>query len=338
MRWARIAGWGLLALVFLISVAFGAGVLWYQGPGSAALRAILLIVWLAFSGACLIWFWRRRDGRVALAYVVPFGALALWLASIPPRNDRLWSFEMAQLLTYERQGDDIVLHNVRNFDWTGPMEARPSWERRRYDLTKLKGVDVLSLYFMGDTIAHTYFSFVWDGGEALSISVEIRKEKGEAYSPIGGFFKAYELAILAGDEHDFYGWRVYYPSEDIQLFHTRATPEEARTLLLKLLDAANALAVHPAYYNTLTDNCTSETWMLTEAMGADHPIDRRMLLSGYLPDMLYDMKLIDTSHPLSELREKGHILGRAKSALEQGLTGAAFSNALRDGIPPITEK
>jgi hypothetical protein len=140
---------------------------------------------------------------------------------------------------------------------------------------------------------------------------------------------------LAGDERDFYGWRVFYPKEDIQLFHTRATSEEARALLIKLLDAANDLAAHPTYYNTLTDNCTTETWMLTEAMGADHPIDSRMLLSGYLPDMLYDLKLIDTALPLSELREKGHIMGRAKSALDQGLTGVAFSNALREGIPPI---
>lgn len=333
MRWRGILGWGLIALVFLISVAFGLGVIWYQGPSDMVLRGAVAITWLVFSGACAVWFWRMRDARGLAVYSLPFAALALWLASIEPRNDRDWSFEMAQLMTYERQGDDIIVHNVRNFDWTGPTEAHVSWERRRYDLTKLKGVDVLSLYFMGSTIAHTYFSFIWQDGEALSISVEIRKEKGESYSEIGGFFKAYELSILAGDERDFYGWRVFYPKEDIQLFHTRATPSQARELLIKLLDAANDLAVHPAYYNTLTDNCTSETWMLTEAMGADHPVDRRMLLSGYLPDMLYEMKLIDTSHPLAELRETGHIMGRAKTALDQGLTGTAFSNALREGIP-----
>jgi hypothetical protein len=333
MRWGRIFGWGLLTLIFLISIAFALGVIWYQGPDAIALRAVLIVAWLGLSGACAVWFWRGGDGRAALAYLVPLGALALYFASIEPRNDRDWSFEMTQLMTYERQGDEIVVHNVRNFDWTGPMEAHERWEERRYDLSKLKTVDVLSLYFMGSTIAHTYFSFVWEGGEALSLSVEIRKEKGESYSEIGGFFKAYELSILAGDERDFYGWRVHYPKEDIQLFHTRATPEEARTLLLKLLDAANKLAKQPTFYNTLTDNCTTETWMLTESMGADHPIDTRMLLSGYLPDMLYDLKLIDTSHPLAELREKGHILPRAKAALAQGLTGGGFSQALREGVP-----
>ena len=333
MRLSAIFGWGFLALIFALSVAFAVGVIWYQGPSALVLRAALIAAWLVFSVVCLLWFRRRGGGLAALAYVVPLGALALYFGSIEPRNDRDWSPEMAQLLTYEHTGDQVVLHNVRNFDWTGPRAAHERWEERRYDLTKLKGVDVLSLYFMGDSIAHTYFSFVWEGGEALSLSVEIRKERGESYSEIGGFFKAYELSILAGDERDFYGWRVFYPKEDIQLFHTRAMPVQARELLLKLLDAANKLAAQPTYYNTLTDNCTTETWMLTEAMGADHPIDRRMLLSGYLPDMLYEMKLIDTSHPLSELRENGHIMGRAKTALDAGLTGAAFSNALREGIP-----
>jgi hypothetical protein len=291
--------------------------------------------WLVLSVVCAVWYWRARDGRPWLLYLVPLGALGLYFASIEPRNDRDWSPEMTQLLTYNREGETIVVSNVRNFDWTGPMQATERWETRRYDLSKLRSVDVLSLYFMGETVAHTYFSFVWESGEALSLSVEIRKEKGETYSQVGGFFKAYELSILAGDERDFYGWRVHYPKEDIQLFHTRATPEQARVLLLKLLDEANKLAQQPTFYNTLTDNCTTETWMLTEAMGADHPIDARLLASGYLPDMLYDLKIIDTSHPLAELREAGHILPRAKTALDQGLTGGAFSNALREGVPAL---
>jgi len=334
----RILGWGLLALAWLISVFFAFGVLWYQSPDAIALRVALLIAWALLSAFCGVWFWRQRDWRALAAYGVPFAALTIWFALIPPRNDRDWSPEMTQLLSFERQGDEITLKNVRNFNWTGPLTAEEHWETRHYDLAKLKSVDVLSLYFMGPTIAHTYFSFVWEDGEALSLSVEIRKEKGEVYSEIGGFFKAYEISILAGDERDFYAWRLFYPKEDIQLFHTVANPAQARQLLLKMLDGANKLAATPAWYNTLTDNCTTEAWMLTEAVGADHPIDSRMLFSGYLPDMLQEMEILDTTHPLAELREKGHILPRAKAALDQGLTGVAFSNALREGIPPLPQQ
>ena len=199
-RWGAIVGWVLLGFVWLLSVVFAFGVLWYQGPSSIALRLALLVAWASLSAACSVWLARRRDWRAWAAYGMPFAALTIWFAFIPPRNDRDWSPEMTQLLSYEHAGDEIVLRNVRNFNWTGPLQADAHWETRHYDLTKLKSVDVLSLYWMGPSIAHTYFSFVWENGEALSLSVEIRKEKGEAYSEIGGFFKAYELSILAGDE------------------------------------------------------------------------------------------------------------------------------------------
>jgi len=237
-------------------------------------------------------------------------------------------------MTYAAKGDTIVVSNVRNFHWTGPATAEPRWETRTYDLTTLAHVDVLSLYWKGPGIAHTYFSFVWQSGEALSISVEIRKEKDEAYSPIGGFFKAYELAVLAGDERDFYGWRVFFPAEDLQLFRTRATPAQARTLLLALLDNANRVAAAPVFYNTLLENCTTEVWMLTAAMGKGAPVDWRVLASGYLPDFLHDQGLLATTEPVAELRKRGHVLPAAKLALDQGLSGARFSTALRADVNP----
>ena len=322
-------------LAVALSAVFASGVLWYQGPEHWLARAVLVSAWLSLAVLCAVRFVREGSTRALIVYAVPFATLVVWFSLIEPRNDRVWSPEMARALTYAREGDAIVVSNVRNFNWTGPETADEHWETRRYNLADLKSVDVLSLYWKGPRIAHTYFSFVWTNGEALSLSVEIRKEKGEAYSPIGGFFKAYELSILAGDERDFYGWRVFYPKEDIQLFHTRATPAEARTLLLKLLDLANEVAKTPVFYNTLTDNCTTEVWMLTETLGRDRPNDWRILASGYLPDFLHELGILDTSRPLAELREKGRILPRARTALDGGLTGTAFSTAIREGAPPF---
>jgi hypothetical protein len=326
----------LVVLGFVASAVFAAGVLWYQGPEAWLIRAALIAAWLAFAVACAVGFFRGAGARTLIGYAAAFAALALWFALIEPRDDRVWSPEMARTLTYERDGNVIILSNVRYFDWTAPATAIERWEKRRYDLNALKSVDVLSLYWKGPRIAHTYFSFVWSNGEALSISVEIRKELGEAYSPIGGFFKAYELAILAGDERDFYGWRVFFPKEDIQLFRTRATPSEARALLLALLGSANELAKTPVFYNTLTENCTTEVWMLTESLGVGKPNDTRILASGYLPEFLYDLKILDTAHPLTILRNEGHILPAARVALDRGLVGPAFSRAIREGIPPFS--
>lgn len=323
----------LVIAVFVLAAAFAAGVVWYHTPAGKLINGTLALAWFAFALACITVYVRGKDWRALAAVGGPLVVILIWFVLIQPSNDRVWSPEMARLLTYAREGDTIIVKNVRNFDWTGPKTANERWETRRYNLAELKSVDVLSLYWKGPRIAHTYFSFVWQDGEALSLSVEIRKETDETYSPVAGFFKAYELSILAGDERDFYGWRVHFPKEDIQLFHTRANAQQAGKLLIALLDAANKRAVEPEFYNTLTENCTTEVWMFTEAMGLSAPFDWRLFASGYLPDFLHDIKLLASPRPVAELREAGHIMPRVRSALDRGLTGPTFSNAIREGIP-----
>ncbi|MEQ1867734.1 MAG: DUF4105 domain-containing protein [Micropepsaceae bacterium] len=323
---------GLLIAGLLLAAAFAAGVVWYHAPSGKLINGTLALAWFAFALACIAVYLRRNDWRALAALAAPFAAILMWFILIEPSNDRVWSPEMARLLTYMREGDALTVKNVRNFNWTGPKTADERWETRRYSLTQLKSVDVLSLYWKGPRIAHTYFSFVWQDGEALSLSVEIRKETDESYSPVAGFFKAYELSILAGDERDFYGWRIHFPKEDIQLFRTRANSGEAGKLLIALLDAANERAVKPVFYNTLTENCTTEVWMLTDAMGLGAPFDWRLFASGYLPEFLYDLKLLDGSRRIEDLRAAGHVMPRVRAALDRDLTGAAFSNAIREGV------
>lgn len=318
---------------FVLGGAFAAGVIWYHAPAGKLINGVLALAWFAFALACVGVYVRGKDWRALAAVAAPFAVVLTWFILIQPSNDRVWSPEMARLLTYSRDGDTLTVKNVRNFDWTGPKTANERWETRRYNLSQLKSVDVLSLYWKGPRVAHTYFSFVWQDGEALSLSVEIRKETDETYSPVAGFFKAYELSILAGDERDFYGWRVHFPKEDIQLFHTRANSSEAGKLLIALLDSANEHAVEPEFYNTLTENCTTEVWMFTDAMGLGEPVDWRLFASGYLPEFLYDLRLLDRSRSIEDLRATAHIMPRVRAALDRDLTGAAFSNALRGGIP-----
>jgi hypothetical protein len=323
----------LLIAAMVIGGVFAAGVIWYHASENKATNALLALAWLGFAITCVVSYWRSSDWRAVAAIAFPFAAILVAFILIRPSNDRIWSPEMARLLTYTRDGDTITVKNVRNFDWTGPKKAGEHWETRRYKLSELKSVDVLSLYWKGPRVAHTYFSFVWANGEALSLSVEIRKEVDENYSPIAGFFKAYELSILAGDERDFYGWRIHFPKEDLQRFRTRANTAEAGKLLITLLDAANDLAAHPEFYNTLTENCTTEVWMLTDALGLGEPLDWRMFASGYLPDFLYDLKILDTTRPLAELREHAHTMPAVRKAMAEGLTGPAFSNAIRNETP-----
>lgn len=331
-RVLRGLGLALICVALALTAAWAFGAFWYQLPVPALGRLAVGGAWVLLALWALVRNCQRRYGPT-LAYGLALVGLLVWWSTILPRNDREWTHEMAQSLTYTRDGDVITVRNIRNFDWTSLTEAAARWETRRYKLSDLEGVDVAVLYWAGPMIGHTYLEFGFRDGQVLSLSIEVRRERDEPHSSIAGFFKAYELAVVAGDERDFIAWRIHDPSQTVQLFRTRTEPWEAQLLLLALLDKADALAATPEFYNTLTNNCTTVIWSLSGDMGDALPADYRVVLSGYLPDYLYDLGRLNTGFPLEELRRGGEIMPKAAAAVEAGLTGPAFSAALREGIP-----
>src|SRR5262249_45004567 len=129
---------------------------------------------------------------------------------------------------------------------------------KAYDLTKLKTVDFLRVPFPEtDELAHTMLSFGFDDGEYLALSVEIRKEQEETYNPVWAMFNKYELMYVLGDERDLIGLRSNFRRNDVYLYETNATPEQVRKLFEGVLARANKLKKEPEFYNTLTNNCTT---------------------------------------------------------------------------------
>src|SRR5450432_676679 len=105
--------------------------------------------------------------------------------------------------------------------------------------------------------AHTIVSWDFDDGQHLAISIETRKEKGESYSALRGFFRQYELYYVVADERDLVGVRTNYRDEQVYLYRIRAPVSQARALLIDYLNEVNHLADHPQWYNALTQNCTT---------------------------------------------------------------------------------
>ena len=73
--------------------------------------------------------------------------------------------------------------------------------------------------------------------------------------------------------------------------------------------------------------------MLTDALDLGKPRELRIFASGYLPAFLHDLKIRDTKRPISELREHAHTMPAVRKAMADGLTGPAFSSAIRAGTP-----
>ena len=94
----------------------------------------------------------------------------------------------------------------------------------------------------------------------------------------------------------------------------------------------NELKDHPAFYNTLTTNCTTDILFHTRVNPGALPLSWKVLLSGYVPRYAYEHGRIDTSLPFAELRRRSRVNERAQAADQ----AADFSKRIRDGLPGMT--
>jgi hypothetical protein len=300
--------------------------IWFRLVPASPLRELLAGGFLLLALAAIVCLGLRRWRVVALCgacFVVVFG----WWATLQPSNDRNWSDDVARTASGTVEGDTLMVGNVRNFVWRSDTDFDSRWETRTYDLKELTGIDLIMSYWAGEPIAHTILSFGFANGQQLAFSIEIRKERTEAYSALAGFFRHYELAFVAADERDVVGVRANVRDEDVRIYRLRVTPSEARALLLEYIAEANDLARAPRFYNSLTTNCTTQIIRMVRVLQPDLSLDYRMLLSGYVPDYLYDRGELDTDMPFEVLRDRSHIKGKAAS------TDPDFSRKIREGVP-----
>jgi hypothetical protein len=316
-------------LVIAGTTLWGAGTLYFSPllpsawrPFSAGVYALMTI--LAF-------IFLPRRGRTAVGALAVFGVLVVLFLRIPASNDREWQPEVANAPYATINGDMITIHNVRNFNYRTEMDFDARWESRTYDLSKLDSVDLIAVYWAGKAIAHIMLSFGFEGKDYLAISIETRKEINESYSTLAGFFRQYELYYVAADERDVIGVRTTYrqPQEDVHIYRVNGSLENARRIFLDYLRSMNKLRERPSYYNTLTTNCTTSILMHSRINPESPPLSWKILLSGYVPDYLYELGRLDRTRPFSELEKISRVNARAHAADKD----RAFSQRIREGLP-----
>jgi hypothetical protein len=313
--------------VVVLGIAWGVLALWLDGPAARWLAGLLSG---AFAVGCLtVLVVHRPRWRAMLAVTGAVLLVVGWWSQIPPRNYRDWSPDVARLPRAALAGSRVSIENVRNFDYRAETEYTARWETRAYDLDRLRGVD-LFLAFWGPTlIAHTITSWEFDDGRHLAISIETRKERGEDYSAVRGFFRQYEVYYGVADERDVVRLRTNYRGERVYLYRLRIPPERGRALLLDFLQELNRLAAQPRWYNALTHNCTTTIRYHAQQVAEGRPWDWRLLANGRLDELGYERERIDTSLPFPELKARSDITGRAKAAD----AAPDFSIRIREGLP-----
>lgn len=328
MRFLKGMARALVAFVLLGSGIWAAGALYFRLPADENLRVTAAVL-IGLAGLLAAIGALRGRWRAIPVYLLALIVLGAWWSTIRPSNLRDWEPFVARQPAMEIVNDQLIVRNLRNFAWRTETDYTPRWEDRVYDLNGLEGVDLFFSYWTGPSIAHVIVSFPFANQPPLAFSIEIRRERGEDYSPIAGFFKQYELAIIAADERDVVRLRTDIWKEDVRLYRLSVSRTNARRLLEGYVREVNALSVEPRWYDTLGGNCTTIAYRLAQTIWPDLKLDWRVIASGYGPDFAYDLGAVDTSIPLAELKQRARVTEKGQAAGDT----EGYSAALRAGVP-----
>jgi hypothetical protein len=92
------------------------------------------------------------------------------------------------------------------------------------------------------------------------------------------------------------------------VYRTTASAEASRALLVDVLNRVNQLAERPEFYDTLTNNCTSNIVRHVNRIKPDRIlVDYRSLLPGYSDKLAYDEGLIERRGTFAETKELAYI-------------------------------
>lgn len=327
MKIIRIAGIMLLGLVMFIAFAWAFGALWYDGPGRifAAMNA------LAISAACIfVKAWRGKLIVFTSWFVIVLG----WWLSLKPSNEGDWQADVSRIAWAEIDDDVVTIHNVRNFTYENDADPVPHWETRSFRLSKITGMDIFINFWGSPWMSHPIISFQFSDSPPLCFSIETRMKNGQGFSAIGGLYRQFTLIFVVADERDVIGVRTNHRmGEDVHLYRTTLTPNQARSRLHDYLGSINGLRDEARWYHAITTNCTT-------AIRHQHPSDEqlpwdwRLLINGRMDEMLYEFGAIETAGlRFSELKPRALINSAARSAGND----PDFSDLIRIDRPGFTQ-
>ncbi|MDD5759494.1 MAG: DUF4105 domain-containing protein [Desulfobulbaceae bacterium] len=290
-----------------------------------------LLMAIAFVLASIGAFVLARTWEKALiTFAFLFSGVLVFFLLTKPSNERNWQSDVAVLPWADIRVNLIIVHNVRNCDYNTETDFTVKHYDRTYDLNQLQSVDMFLVYWGSPNIAHTMLSFGFKDGSYLCFSIETRKEVGEAYSAIKGFFQQFELTYIVADERDVVRLRTNYRiGEDVYLYRLKVPMEMARKVLLDYLREVNELKAHPQWYRGILTNCTTSILRHTMQFNPNIRYDWRMIVNGHLDEMLYERGTLDTALPFAELKKKSLINPQAKAADKD----KDFPRLIRIGLP-----
>ncbi len=247
-----------------------------------------------------------------------------------PSNDRNWTLDQKVLPVVIKNGNMLTVQNVRNFTYASTTSYTPDYYTKEYDLSKIKRVWYIVEPFSGfKGAAHTFLSFEFTNNIFLAVSVEIRKEVGEEFSVWKGVLRNYELSYMFADEKDVIKLRSNYRKDLVYVYPVQTTPEKVRALLEDIIPRAQQLALNPEFYNTLTNNCTTNIIDHVNTITPQRiPFTYAAVFPEYSDIVAYKLGLIPHDVPIEDIRSRYLINKKAELYADS----PDFSIKIREGF------
>lgn len=249
-------------------------------------------------------------------------------------NERNWTEDQKLMTTVVMDdGAEITIQNIRNFSYRAETDYDRNYYEKTVRIEDLVSVDfILSRFAEWQGAAHAFLSFGFqqkDQIEYIAVSVEIRKEVGEEYSPFKGLLKQYELNYVVADERDVIRLRTNIREEPLYIFPIQTSKENIQALFQSIMARIQKLEKEPEFYNTMTSSCmTNIVDHVNEIAPETIPWSYKIVFPGYSDEVAYELGFVDNSISLDELRRKYLVNELAKEAGD----GEDFSQMIRRRI------
>jgi hypothetical protein len=224
-------------------------------------------------------------------------------------HQRDWRTDLTVLPYAEIRSDRIRLYNIRDCDYRSETDYDVRHFDREILLSDVRTIDFLVVPFKETPLlAHTMLSFGMADGEHLVFSVEARLQKGQSYAAIGGAMNAFELIYIVGTEKDLIRLRTDVRKVDVYLYPILATPPQVQKVFVAALARVNEISRQPEFYDTLTNNCTTNIVdLINELKPGAIPQDIRVLLPGHSDRLAYDLGLLAVQGPFDQIKAAAKI-------------------------------
>jgi len=252
----------------------------------------------------------------------------VWWLFQRPSNARDWAPNLVRLPRAVFDGDHVTINSIRDTRYRTASDYTPSYYERTFDLRQIRTIDFIMVPFEStDAMAHTFVTFGFANGQQVAISAEVRRERGESYSPLRGLLRQCELMYVIASERDLILLRTRYRKDRVYLYPIRASPEKCRDMFVSMLQRANQLRREPEFYNSLTNNCTTSLLKhFNHVRQSKLAVNLKVLFPGYSDRLVYDLGIIDTPLDFDSLKTQSDITDRANSVSG----GAEFSRRIRE--------